>query len=128
MKTNEILKSLEKKAVSISDTETSRKVNTTKYIKFSYWNTYVSVEYGKQFDYLVLPGQESGSLIHFTVKFEKLTKEEVNFILENWSDFGVVYSANKFQESHKGLNFDSFEHGQQILIDENANQHFQWRY
>jgi hypothetical protein len=128
MKTKEILTNLAKKAISVSATETSRKVNTTKYIKFSYWNTYVSVEYGKNFDYLVLPGQDAGSLTHFTVKFEKLTEEEVAFILENWSAFGIVYITGNFQESMKGVNFDSYEHGQQILINENASNDFNWMY
>jgi hypothetical protein len=125
MKNSELLNSIAAKTISLTGGETSRKQNVSKNVRFSYWNTYVSIEKGRNFDYMVVPMQDAGSLYHVSVKFEKLTEEEISFLLENWSSVEIIFQTSNFRESEKGVYFDSFDAGQKIFLDENVS-YFSW--
>jgi hypothetical protein len=120
-----ILESLQKKVIGVFEKTTETKIRVQKYVKFSYWMTYITIERGKKYDYFVLPGQTGGSLTFYTIQFKKLTEEEVDFIYNNWNFFNIIYKVKPFYTSEKGVWFDSPE-GQIILIDENVNGQFYW--
>ena len=123
----EILNSLKDKAIDISKKVTERKNNVHKYVNFSYWKAYVSIEFGELYDYLCLPIQESGSLLYCTIQFKKLTNKEVSFIMDNWDFFNVILCNRPFQKTEKCLYYDNPFNEQIILISENVN-YIPWSY
>lgn len=108
METQEkILQELKNKVVDVINHRIDRKKNKVVDYKYSYWDTYSSIDFGTKYDYYNIPTTyyDNGctGLYHIAVKFEKLSNEAIEFLVKNYIYFKAEVIENKFTYTQKGF-------------------------